>query len=332
MRLMIDCDPGNGVPGANVDDGLAIALALGSEGLPFGIDRVEAITTVAGNTPARVGAGVALELLRAAGREIPVHVGAECAVVEPDGPWREHLDRRGDPAVLRRLWGEDAGPAPVPRSAVHAALALAEAVRRAPGEVAVVAIGPLTNLALAMRLSPGFARDVAGIAVMGGVFDVDGYQADTNFGVDPEAARIVLRSGAPVTLLPLDVTTTTLFTQADLDRVERIGTPLADHLVRTTRPWIDYSMQVRRLPGMWVHDALAVAALTDPGLLSTREYALDVELAPGPSRGSTLRWPAGPVPGQPMPAGPDWPPARVATAVDNAALIELIVERVARAG
>ncbi|MCP3426159.1 nucleoside hydrolase [Rothia sp. AR01] len=213
-----------------------------------------------------------------------------------------------------------------------AAVALGEAVCGAPGEVAVVAIGPLTNLALALRLYPDFARDVAGISIMGGVFDVDGYRADTNFGVDPEAARAVLRSGAPVTLLPLDVTTTTLLTHPDLDRIERIGTPLARHLAATTRPWIDYSMQVRRLPGSWLHDALAVAALTDPGLLSFREYALDVELAPGPSRGATLRWPAFPVPGQPMPSAPDWPAARVATAVDNAALVDLLVERVARAG
>ncbi|MCP3426160.1 nucleoside hydrolase [Rothia sp. AR01] len=87
MRLIIDCDPGNGVPGANVDDGLAIALALGSEGLPGGVERVEAITTVGGNTPARVGAGVARELLRAAGREdVPVRTGAEAALVEPSGP------------------------------------------------------------------------------------------------------------------------------------------------------------------------------------------------------------------------------------------------------
>lgn len=333
MRLIIDCDPGNGVPGANVDDGLAIALALGSEGLPGGVERVEAITTVGGNTPARVGAGVARELLRAAGREdVPVRTGAEAALVEPSGPWRERLDRRGEAETLRRLWGGDPGPAAAPRTAVPAAVALGEAVCGAPGEVAVVAIGPLTNLALALRLYPDFARDVAGISLMGGVFDVDGYRADTNFGVDPEAARAVLRSGAPVTLLPLDVTTTTLLAHPDLDRIERIGTPLARHLASTTRPWIDYSMQVRRLPGSWLHDALAVAALTDPGLLAFREYALDVELAPGPSRGATLRWPAFPVPGQPMPSAPDWPAARVATAVDNAALVDLLVERVARAG
>ncbi|SUB18562.1 Pyrimidine-specific ribonucleoside hydrolase rihA [Pantoea agglomerans] len=92
-RIIIDCDPGNGIAGANTDDGLAIALALASPAL-----SLELITTVAGNTPCEVGARVAKDLIVRLGLSIPVIQGATQALQEDPAPWRETLDNRGQSA------------------------------------------------------------------------------------------------------------------------------------------------------------------------------------------------------------------------------------------
>lgn len=328
MKLVIDCDPGNGVPGANVDDGLAIALALSADRLV-----IEAITTVTGNTESTVGYSIADTLLRRAGREdVPLYSGAYSPLMGVDRAWMQHLQRASDPGPVAEIWQDVPKPQMVtPESDKPAAQALGEIVTKSPGEVTVVALGPLTNIALAMRLYPTFARDVGEIVIIGGVFDVDGYVADTNFGFDPEAASIVMRSTAPKRLIPLDVTSQTLLTEGDVSRMDDRDDALSAFLVQTTRPWIAYSRAVRNLPGSWIHDVLAVAVLLDESLISSREYYVDVEVAPGQSRGRSLRWPAESSPGQPKHVVPNIGATQLATAVDNEALVDLIVDTLAKA-
>ncbi|WP_207871333.1 nucleoside hydrolase, partial [Pseudomonas sp. 95_A] len=98
-RLIIDCDPGNGIAGANTDDGLALSLALASPGL-----SLELITTVAGNTPSDVGARVAKDLVTRLGCAVPVVQGARQALCEDPGPWRAVLDKRVEQLNLLSLW------------------------------------------------------------------------------------------------------------------------------------------------------------------------------------------------------------------------------------
>lgn len=189
MRLIIDCDPGNGVPGANVDDGLALALAIASAEIDL-----ELITIVAGNTPSEVGYSVAHDLVTRLGLNIPIIRGASQALVEPAAPWRDKLDNGVTKHGLTALWQQTARPPAVESSAPLAAHAIGELICNNPGEITLVAIGPLTNIAHAMQLYPQMAASVAEIAIMGGVFHVDGYLKDTNFGLDPEAAHVVLTS------------------------------------------------------------------------------------------------------------------------------------------
>jgi inosine-uridine nucleoside N-ribohydrolase len=112
---------------------------------------------------------------------------------------------------------------------------------------------------------------------------------DTNFGLDPEAAHAVLTSGAPVTLVPMDVTTKTQMLHADLDRLASAENVLGRYLEQTIRPWITYSMRTRNLPGCWIHDVLTVAWLLDSSLATTTEDFLDVSLE-GLTRGMTCRY------------------------------------------
>ncbi|WP_442799311.1 nucleoside hydrolase [Pantoea vagans] len=284
-RIIIDCDPGNGIAGANTDDGLAIALALASPAL-----SLELITTVAGNTPCDVGARVAKDLIVRLGLSIPVVQGATQALQEDPAPWRETLDNRVSQLALVKLWQDVRQPADIAVDAYDAADAIGKLICDNPGEITLVAIGPLTNVALAMQRYPAMAESVAEIVIMGGVFSLDDYIKDTNFGLDPEAAHQVLHSGAAVTLVPMDVTTQTLLTQQDLTRLTATDHPLTEFVRDTLRPWIDYSMETRQLAGCWIHDALVVAWLLNQRVASGIDYRVDIELRPGATRGKSWRY------------------------------------------
>ncbi|QKJ85659.1 nucleoside hydrolase [Paramixta manurensis] len=284
-RLIIDCDPGNGIAGANVDDGLALAIALASPDI-----SLELITIVAGNTPSEVGFRVAQDLIDRLGLAIPVLQGAKQALREAPEPWRQALDQRVYDVELAELWRGVRQPVASSAPAQDAVDAMGQLICDNPGEITLVAIGPLTNVALAMQRYPKLAESVAEIAIMGGVFALDDYIKDTNFGLDPEAAHQVLNSGAAITLVPMDVTTQTLMTHRDLERIARIDKPLARFVTETFRPWIDYSIKTRHLPGCWIHDALVVAWLLNQRVATAMDYFVDVELRDGATRGKSWRY------------------------------------------
>lgn len=281
-RIIIDCDPGNGIAGANTDDGLALALALASPEL-----SLELVTTVAGNTPSDTGARVARDLIRRLGLSIPVVQGAMRALKEDPAPWREQLSC---PPSLAPLWHEVRQPDPQKADGFDAAEAIGKLICDHPGEFTLIAIGPLTNIAQALQRYPAMAEAVAEIVIMGGVFALDNYIKDTNFGFDPEAAHQVLHSGAALTLIPMDVTTQTLMTHDDLIRVTAAGHPLAQFVRETLRPWLDYSIQTRQLPGSWIHDVLAVAWLLNQRVATGIDYYVDIELREGATRGKSWRY------------------------------------------
>lgn len=324
-RVILDCDPGNGVPGANVDDGLAIALAIASE------TRIElaAITTVSGNTTSRTGYSAARTMMEDLRLDIPVYCGAERALQEPARPWRSLLDAPITDPSLAGLWDEVPEVRDFePQEDVPAATIIAELVFADPGNVTIVAIGPLTNVAQAMLLYPRLASAVAEIVVMGGSFNIDGTLKDTNFGVDPEAARIVLTSGAPITLVPLDASEQTMLTLDDLAELENIDNDLARCVLPWTRAWLKYSSRTRGIPGCWLHDPLAVAILLDRSISRSKEYMVDVELSGTLTRGRSVRW----VPGSLRPTvGIDTSSAKtieVLTQVDNKKLVKTLIDAI----
>ncbi|MFP3712403.1 nucleoside hydrolase [Puerhibacterium sp. TATVAM-FAB25] len=324
MRVVIDTDPGTGVAGADVDDGLAIGLALRSPEL-----EVEAVTVVAGNVPVERGVAGTLEILDAAGRsDVPVHRGAGRPLVQDPAAWRAHLDGRRDDDAVRRLW-HGIGPVGSALRArpTTAARALVELVDAAPGELTVVALGPLTNLAQAMLLDPAWAEKVAGLVVMGGAFDVPGVLREQNAAYDPEATHVVLSSAAPLRIVPLDVTLRTLMTPADVDRLDRAADDLARYLARTVRPWVAWSAERSGRGGCPLHDPLTVATLLDPGLVTTRTAAVGIELRGSLTRGRTVAWdPSDDVPRADL-ALPEVHPATVATGVDGDRLVALLLDR-----
>ncbi|MFS2222856.1 nucleoside hydrolase [Pantoea sp. B65] len=322
-RVIIDCDPGNGIAGANVDDGLALALAIASPDI-----SLELITVVAGNTPAPVGYSVAQDLVQRLGLAIPVLKGEEQALQEPAEPWRQALDQRVYQLNLADLWRGVRQPLPRAAPDRDAVDAIGQLICDNPGEITLVAIGPLTNVARAMQRYPQLVESVAEIVIMGGVFALDDYLKDTNFGLDPEAAHQVLTSGATITLVPMDATTQTLMTHQDLDRIAKSDTPLARFISETFRPWIDYSIKTRSLPGCWIHDALVVAWLLNQRVATATDYQVDVELHAGPTRGKSWRYrqPLRVTVGIEQPAGGL---VHVLQRVDNALLLTMLEQALA---
>ncbi len=322
-RIILDTDPGIGTPGADIDDGLAIILALHSPEL-----KVEAITTVNGNVDVDVGTANALRLLDVVGAPaVPVARGS-------DRPLRGSMRSIRD-AFSRALGnGEQAaGVGPTARKVHdrHAVDLVVDLVRSNPGEITFVAIGPLTNLAAAIHRDPSVSRDLASVVIMGGAATVLAQNmttvAEFNMYVDPVAANVVLRSGATIDIVGLDVTMQVFLTKTDVDRLKMQPTALAMWIADRALPWIDFLG--RAFPdrpeyrdGCALHDPLALAALIDPGLVTFEPAVVAVEERSRLTRGQMVA-DRGLAIMRPSTA----PNARVATAVDVAGFKDLFLSR-----
>jgi purine nucleosidase len=289
--------------GGDVDDLLALAFLLASPE----IDLL-AVTCVYGDVLTR--ARIALKTLALTGRSgILVAAGAARAL----NPERPLLCGQDDGQGL--LTAADVGLHPID---AHAAEFIVDAVMRRPGEIHLVSIGPLTNLALAFSKEPRVADNVVGITVMGGAVGgadrLDLPWVDYNFACDPEAASIVLASGAPVSLVPLDVTVEVRIDSEDVAGLRAAGG--AHHLA--------LAEQVQRYPryqqfgSTYLHDPLATATLVRPDLVAWTPVHVQVETGGEYSAGKLIA-------AAPSLAAP--PNARIALRVDAAAAHAEIVGR-----
>ena len=267
------------------DDGLALALALNSPELD-----IVGITTVAGNfNLARANADV-LRMLEITGHErIPVHPGARRPLV--------HV--KDDFAVSQHgsWWSDDPPPAPpggFAKKALEGEPAVDFMVRTVManrGQIEIIALGPLTNLALALQRQPAFASAVKRIVIMGGAIAAlpDGAgnvtpNAEFNFWVDPEAARIVLRSGIPIELSALNVSRKTALTKRWYDRLVAVATPLTQ-LIRAR---MDQTFVTTPNRALLMFDEVAVASVIDPTLVKTERMVVDVDIDHGINYGVSV--------------------------------------------
>jgi purine nucleosidase len=248
IPFYLDCDTG-------VDDALALPLLLGHRGV-----ALAGVGTVSGNTTAAQAARNTLDVLGLAGRDdIPVAVGAHHPLRSDfvGGAEVVHGDNGIGGVVL-----PTASRGPENENAVDLLLALAH---RHAGELRIVATGPLTNLALALRREPGLPGLVRDVTVMGGAVRVPGNvtgHAEANIAGDPLAAAAVFGATWPVTLVPLDVTMEHRFDEDDRAALVAAGTPLASALAAMLSGYFDYYEPVlgeRRVP---LHDPLAAGIAT----------------------------------------------------------------------
>ncbi len=272
FRVVIDTDPG-------VDDALALLLAMRSPEL-----KIEAITPVAGNVPLELSLPNALRMVEIAGRtDIPVAVGAKAPL----------LRRLVTAAYAHGENGLGGAVFPEPKIkpvAEPAAKFISQIVRKYPGEVTLITIGPLTNIATALNMDSELARIVKSLVMMGGSLSGGNITpaAEFNVYVDPEAARIVFQSGIPITMVGLDVTRKTSLTDEHVRILEAGQNPVSQAAAKIARNAINHNREQGFLVGPNMHDSLAVAGFLEPSLLKFQDYYVDVETTGELTAGETL--------------------------------------------
>ena len=280
-RIIIDTDPG-------VDDAFALLLALRSPEI-----KVEAITVVAGNVPVETGLPNALRMVEISGStNIPVALGANT-------PLKRKL-------VTATEWHGENGlmglslPQPKLKHASESAIELMrQVIHNYPHQVSIVALGPLTNLALAFKADPQLPALVEEVVLMGGSLSGGNVSpaAEFNFYVDPEAARIVFHSGVSLTMVGLDVTRKVILTEEHLKLLEASKDEVSEITARLARSLINRYKALGEAFGPAMHDPLAVAAFIDRSLLRVEKMQVDIETSGELTAGEALGYRSAPIVG-----------------------------------
>ena len=273
-KIIIDTDPG-------IDDAMAIFYALSSPRL-----QVLALTTVFGNCHTTISTINALRILDIAGRpDVTVAHGAEAPLVGAyEGPADivHGADGQGNVNL------EPSSRQPIDLSAAQLIVQL---VNEHPGEITLVPLGPLTNIALALRIDPQLASKLAGIVLMGGNAFCSGNAtagAEANIFNDPEAADIVFGAACPVVMVGLDVTHKVVMGSMHVARIGDIDTPQARHLSVILPYYVNFHEFVSGTAELIIHDSTVITYLLAPELFVAVDLPVRVDCGHGVSRGKTL--------------------------------------------
>lgn len=268
--ILLDCDPG-------LDDSVALMLAAGDPGI-----ELAALTTVAGNQTLAKVTDNARRLAGLLGLSVPVAAGCARPLVRTPAPSQLHGDSG--------LGGVSLTTQPGPLDPRHAVDVIIETVlSRGPGEVTLVPIGPLTNIAMAVRKQPSIVERVREVVLMGGGYHTGNRTAVAEFNIltDPEAASIVFGEPWPVTMVGLDLTWQALATPDVLARIDAVGTQAA-RLVVAMLGFYGEAYRTFHFSAPPVHDPCAVAYVIDPTLMTTRRAPITVELTGTATLGMTV--------------------------------------------
>ncbi len=297
-KVILDVDTG-------ADDAVALLLAGHHPAL-----ALAAVTVTHGNADLRTTLDNTLRLLEAGGlRTVPVYAGAERALLAERPP----------------VFALQTATLPLPAATFgpqprHAVNFLIDYYLGPEGPATTyVPVGPLTNLALALRLEPKLAARIPHIVTMAGAYAEGNTTPSAEFNVlaDPEAAYIVFRAGIPLTMIGLEVTAQALVTPGDLARLRARGTALAELGARLIKEQIQWFLD-RGWEGGQVYDACAVAAVVEAGLVRTLHRHIDIELTGQLTRGRTVADIAGEHKGTPN--------VEVGVGIDRDRFVDILVE------
>lgn len=282
-RIIIDTDPG-------VDDALTFLLALASPEI-----QLEGITTTQGNVTIEKATRNALAVLELLGAShTPVAKGCSLPIVARLGSAAQAGGLLLASDLVHGQSGLGNANLPDPKAkpvSLHAIDYLIERFLAEPGELSLFAIGPLTNIALAIRKESRFAKAVKEMVIMGGSIREGGNvtpQAEFNIFTDPYAAHIVFHSGIPITLIPLDVTHKCMLMLEQIQNLGKLNTPISHFIADATSVYVNYTESKTGVKGCALHDPLTLATVIAPELLTFEEHYVDVDISGGLSQGNTF--------------------------------------------
>ncbi|GMI79860.1 uridine-ribohydrolase 2, nucleoside hydrolase 2 [Hibiscus trionum] len=311
-KIIIDTDPG-------IDDAMAIFLALRSPEV-----EVIGLTTIYGNVYTTLATRNALHLLEVADRtDIPVAEGSHLTITK--GTKLRIADFvHGADGLGNQNFPPPQGK-PIDMSAPDF---LIEQANLYPGKVTVVALGPLTNVALAIQQDPSFIKNIGQIVLLGGAFAVNGNvnpAAEANIFGDPDAADIVFTSGADILAVGINVTHQVVLTDADRDKLASSTGIFAQYLCKILDVYFNYHHEAYSTKGVYLHDPTAMLAAINPSLITYTEGAVRVQTN-GITRGLTLLYNKQKRFAE-ITEWTDQPSVKVAVTVDAPAVVKLVMER-----
>lgn len=311
-KIIIDTDPG-------IDDAMAIFLALRSPEV-----EVIGLTTIYGNVYTTLATRNALHLLEIAGRtDIPVAEGSHVTITQ--GVKLRIADFvHGADGLGNQNFQPPKGK-PIEQSAADF---IVEQANLYPGKVTVVALGPLTNIALAIQQDPAFVKNIGEIVVLGGAFAVNGNvnpAAEANIFGDPDAADIVFTSGADVVAVGINVTHQVFMTDADRDKLVCSNGKYAQYLCKILEFYFSYHHDAYSTKGVYLHDPTALLVAVNPSLFTYTEGVVRVQTN-GITRGLTLLYNKQKRFAE-ITEWSDKPSVKVAVTVDAPAVVKLLMDR-----
>lgn len=311
-KIIIDTDPG-------IDDAMAIFLALRSPEV-----EVIGLTTIYGNVYTTLATKNALHLLEIAGRtDIPVAEGSHVTITQST-KLRIAYFVHGADGLGNQNFHPPKGK-PIEQSAADF---IVEQANLYPGKVTVVALGPLTNIALAIQQDPAFVKNIGQIVILGGAFAVNGNvnpAAEANIFGDPDAADIVFTSGADVVAVGINVTHQVVMTDADRDKLVLSNGKYAQYLCKILEVYFSYHHDAYSTAGVYLHDPTALLVAVNPSLFTYMEGIVRVQTN-GITRGLTLLYNKQKRFAE-ITEWSDKPSVKVAVTVDAPAVIKLLLDR-----
>ncbi|MGO4108994.1 nucleoside hydrolase [Paenibacillus sp. YAF4_2] len=300
IRLIIDTDIGS-----DIDDAMALALALRSPEL-----KLEGVTTVYGD--AQLRAKMVSKMIQLSGKsDIPVMAGLDRPLLGNRPIWMAGHEGEGllEPGEELRF------------DSRHAVDFIIETVMNNPGEITLIPIGPLTNIAASLIREPKIASHVKEIVLMGGATRLADNGADIrvvehNIACDPEAASVVFGSGAPIVMVGLDVTMKVQITEKERQSLIDSNDPLNLKLADMMERWFGFVKEQHT----YMHDPLTVSLLIDRSLVQTKKMRIEVEYDHRPRTGQTIATLA------------DNPNVEVCLEVDADRMVQLLISRLLKEG
>ena len=270
-KIILDCDPGH-------DDAIALMMSAKHPSL-----ELLGVTIVAGNQTLEKTLVNGLNVCQKLGLSVPVYAGMKRPIM------RQQIvsaDMHGESGLVCPVF-DPLTKKPEPE---HAVSYLIRTLMASEGDITLVAVGPLSNVAVAMRMEPGIVSKIREIVLMGGAYGTGNVTPSAEFNIyaDPEAARVVFTSGVPIVMMGLDLTNQTVCTADVIERMRntgnRAGALFADIMSFTLKT----QAEVYGLAGGPVHDATCIGYLIDPGCITTKDMYVEIDVNEGPCYGRTV--------------------------------------------